>query len=298
MAFTTVSKVKQGDYEIDPSNGTITVSDEWLVISDTANDSYESVLTASGLPAQYSAHPSAGAVLKTYTVKQDDNSEKIWHVFTNYDNLPGNQDRDQGEDPVNWPDRVSATGVPRKVVVSSWYFKTGFDTYQEQRTPILNSVGMEFSDLPLVDVYDQEVTIKRYVRPIPHAHFSYQGKLNSSTFTVRGKSYPKHTCRLRPIGYSDVITQGELSHYEMTYKFVYNENGWDLWTPDMGLYEGDYAQGIIKRIKDSENQPVSSPVLLDGNGAKIDMPTRDDAVILEGRVFEEADFNNLGFPVT
>ena len=79
-------------------------------------------------------------------------------------------------------------------------------------------------------------------------------------------------------------------YYVVTYQFEINPNGWKKQILDQGMRQ--IVSGKKQKILDDKNEEISSPALLDGNGAKL--TTGSEPVALTFEVYSEADYSLLG----
>ena len=91
---------------------------------------------------------------------------------------------------------------------------------------------------------------------------------------------------------SELVGTQVISYYEVAVDFIYNDNLWQLYVPDVGLY---YLDGGVKRrcyVEDHNGNyvPASSPVPLNPDGS---MKASGDPNILIRPIYAEADFTSI-----
>lgn len=82
-------------------------------------------------------------------------------------------------------------------------------------------------------------------------------------------------------------------YFVVSYEFEINPDGWKRKVLDQGLRTLDPDTDKVAAILDDKGQPVSSPVLLDGNGGKL--ASGDDPVFMEFEIYKTATFADLNF---
>jgi len=85
------------------------------------------------------------------------------------------------------------------------------------------------------------------------------------------------------------------SYWEVSYKFKYNPDGWQIYILDTGTMQKDSA-GSLSAILDKEQVAVQEPVKLDGNGKALEDQTQDGVDIGPHWSFVELPFAPLDIP--
>lgn len=154
---------------------------------------------------------------------------------------------------------------------------------------IVNSAGDYFD--PPIAMDDSRPTLK-IVRnePTYDPHYAYLWKdtLNQDAWNGFDPATVKMVTPLGELQYNPLCG----FYYTITYEFEINEDGWVRKVLDQGLRILDDTGDDQEQALDQKGQAVTSPVLLDGNGAKL--ASGDDPFYLEFKIYKEADYSVLG----
>jgi len=247
-----------------------------------------------GLPVQFvTAHPDDATCVATSLDSCDrlESDPNTWHLTYTFDNATKDYYSSDDGDPT------------AAEIALDWGVETTTRAVTKDRddAPILNAAGDPFEPLEVED-NQMVLTIER-----PEASFdvtvagAYNNAINSDTFYG---AEPK-TLRVRIT--AKRAFRNQISYFNVRYEFKYRPQGWQ---PKL------LQQGLRQLIDDPDNpgeklkvpcfvaadggvytsDPVTSPVPLDADGLQVpvaDLPAA--AVYTEVNVFDELDFNALGF---
>lgn len=248
-----------------------------VVLTDNNLAANGEAVSFTGLPTIGSAHPShAGLYVQNYEVEEGkDHEKKVLYVTVNYG-----------------PRLVETYGSgqdAQSVQVEQWGWTGGEDERElvtaADGTAVLNSAGDIFDTVPNVKHPAPVFTKVMKFKARQAGWSAHRCKVNSSTVTIGGESFPAATL-LCMVGEARVVGDGEWKYrYTVELRFRTNkvklagagtatEIGWDVALADAGMRELS-ADGTLKliRVVDAETgNPcnVTTPELLDGSGHKVE----------------------------
>lgn len=261
-----------------------TATRNFIVESDTPID-VATVLNQ--VPAKGSAHPYLAGLYalsaKAQPVRKD---RRAWHVQVDYSTLQGT-DQQWQEDPLLRPPKLSWSTVS----FSEDFVKT------VDGKAVVNSAGDHYDPPIQVQRSRWQVTYTKNVAAVPATLTQYIDAINSDTFTIGGLTVLPRCAKLDAISISGPNVENGVTYWELAYTFSFCRSG-DTWQPkilDAGMYERiEVEQGkYIKRRIRLNGEPVTSPVLLDGNGRVLQNPSPDTAVWREFKAYQELPFAPL-----
>jgi hypothetical protein len=190
--------------------------------------------------------------------------------------------------------------------------------------PVTNSAGVVL-DPPLEkDVALMLIRITKYRATWPN-HDSYNNTINGPGNDLEGGQTHDGTFHLAAPGYSKTVHpftcklsvngslqfQNLISYWRVAYELLIDEQyGWRFEIPDLGLEalmragddngRGGYVQlsdivsgqARLRRLLDNEGNPLTTPILLDGQGKVLGLGS--PAVLLVYSGYTERDFTQLG----
>lgn len=281
------------------------------------------VLTAPGIPRLGETYAPPDGTIDTgarcHSVDPQDTDEPtVWTVTASYSNDPADigdmqkeaggapdpnnpQDNsgDQGQsgsgsqpnDPLAKPAQI-VWSVDRYTKVAQFAIKD-IDT-GKQDAALASAAGEPFDPLPEVDAGRLTLTITRNEPSFSQVTSAlFQDKVNSDTFAGFGAGKVK--CN-GITGQS--AEESGFSYYVVTYSFSMRDDGWRLKLLNQGMYE--FAAGKRVRILDDKTkEPITSPVPLDANGAKLTVAAvqAGSFTFKNYQVYDEREFSVLNLPV-
>lgn len=271
----------------------------YLVRLDSSTESLASIVAATGVTFGTSTNPA------------DDNQTTFEASIAPYENEPlmrvvrfsfsssQTQDEEDERNPLDRRIKIDWSSVTYQRFVKT----------DRNGDPILNSANDPFIDLPGVDDTRWAINIEQNVSTVPVWVLTYANKLNSSSVTIDGVTFPAETLKVQSLTISDVQFENKTSFRTIRLQIQYRENGWPLEVTDAGLHEiiavtGGFWHRPIKipfldengSVLDYDNprlRAVTRPWPLDSAGAAIQQPGNTNIGILEKDIYETADFTVL-----
>lgn len=264
----------------------------WLAETDNNLDN-ESLIASYGygnniLPIPYvGTHPLYPVMLcREISFKQDSSAPRKWEIDATYSSEPLSKSEQESEveNPLERPAKVKwKTNQYRKAVVKD---KNG--------NAITNSAGDYFDPPPEIDSSHWTVTVTKNVAAVPQFILDYDNAINTNSFSIQGVSVAQFVAKLMDIDIGEVQTEGDFVFLVFTYSMEFRPD--ELW----GLSELDQGMRFKsgndrKQILDNSSppRPITTPKLLDGNGAVLSNPTPETAVFRDFDVYKERDFSVL-----
>lgn len=246
--------------------------------SDKAERAYH-VGSHASLPKIGSPHPDdSGAWCRSLRVKNTD-PWMGWHVYAEY-----SSETEISENPLLEPAKVRGDSELFREVV--WQDRNG--------DAILNSAGDFFSDpAPERDRHSRMFVITKNVANIPAWLESSEDSVNSSAFTLRGKTIATGKAKLNRVAFSEVMKRNGVDYIELTMEIALREDGWALTPLDAGFRYFDTDSSTMKKIVSGDGTDPTTPSPLNGSGQPITNPTPSTVVLGSYDVYPQLDFNTL-----
>lgn len=282
---------------------------EWLCCSDSRYETDYSI-TQYGwshgiLPIPYvtsifGLSPLIPLLCRKLAIKQDKKSPLHYVITADHSSEPISQQEKNQQASPNPLDRPSAY----KWKTNKYNKATHKD---KNGKAIVNSAGEFFDPPPESDLFRWTVTVTTNVAGIPNfmLEFAEGGPTNSSPFTIQGVSVGEQVARISDMDISDLqsatLDDGEggtfvQEYFVFSYSMEFHRETWALKLLDQGMRQID-PDDETKRIaiKDDAVPPkeVKKPWPLDGEGARLDDPSPENAVELSFDITEAADFSVL-----
>jgi hypothetical protein len=261
----------------------------WLCVTShnfhTSADVYQYGLDNNILPLPYvSYHPVlVGHSCRNVKVTQDDGAPRKWTIEATYSSKPIKENQAE-ENPLNRPAQIEIeTASYRRAI---WQDIDG--------NAVLNSAGDYFDPPVEIDVGYWTFRVKKNVADIPTYLLDYENAVNNASFTIRGLSIGQYEAKLSNIRVGDLKIEGDYQYFEFSYTMERRREKWiPLKVLDQGLRFKSEANR--KHIMDNSTppRPVTSPRLLDGNGAVLSDPTPTNAKYREFTVYYARNFSVL-----
>jgi hypothetical protein len=316
MAVTQVKEINagRGGKEAYQPDGTTVFNRtrQWRVDTSSATDDDVTVLANTSLPKIGTAHPNhANCKCISRSAKPESNPQKKqWLVLAEYSTK-----WNIAENPLNDPARTE------------WSTET-FQTIVERDIDgngVVNSAGDPFD--PPAEKDDSRwtsVTRKNVAATVPDWMFAYQDAVNSDSYTIDSIIITAGWAKVSAIHLSEIQERNGTQYRVITVTIHYRAENedigsgsgsygsgsgddeiepWHLSLLDAGFRElsggsssasasgsGSAGGSLLVNIKDSESDPVTAPVPLDGEGYAIDEPTPENSVFLQFQVYHEKAF--------
>lgn len=235
------------------------------------------------IPALGSAHPENNALKALQTSEETrydgDPEQTLTTVTYGVNAAPCESD----PDPLNRCDRWTVSTGLTSVAVYRW---NNLGTYQ----PLVNSAG-DYLPGHQGQQPEARLTLHANRSTFPMNYLLTTNKINNATWkTANARAW---LCAgMRAEKKSELVGTQVISYYEVAVDFIYNDNLWQLYVPDVGLY---YLDGGVKRrcyVEDHNGNyvPASSPVPLNADGS---MKASGDPNILIRPIYAEANFTSI-----
>lgn len=234
-------------------------------------------------------HPNASI---TVHKGKDGNPHNFWLVKNNFSTKPLHRCQDESiEDPLLEPPRVSGSFVNQKKLISQ--DKDGNAIRSSSHERILGP-SMEFDHaLPTVSISMNKASL---------------GLVSFAAMVNTVNNAPLWGLATRSIKLSNVswerLVYGTCGfYYRETYQFDIDYSTFDRQVYDEGMmelkFQGDKTdQDDFERIKDENDDIVSSPRFLDGSGAQAAAPSKENAAQINVQYYTESNFLSLGIPTS
>lgn len=170
---------------------------------------------------------------------------------------------------------------------------------------VLNSAGDFFVEAPMRDAARLIATVQVNLTSVPAWILSYQNAINNSAITIGGLAVGQYKAKMQNIRVSERKYRGSTAYYELTFDVHLNKDTWIYRPVDNGLRylatipnestsdSDDTIVALKNIVNPGDQQEVTTPVLLDGNGGIVTDPTPANAVYLEYHIYPELDFTAL-----
>lgn len=159
---------------------------------------------------------------------------------------------------------------------------------------ILNSAGDYFLDpVPARDASHLIARIRKNVTSIPIWVLTYQNAVNNSAISIAGLPVAAGQAKLQRIDIGERQKRGNSIFYEIAFEIHLHANGWKLEPLDAGFRRKDDEGKRVQITNDGDNEPVTSPALLNGEGGLLSNPSPVTAVYGDFDVYPERNFSIL-----
>lgn len=270
---------------------------QWLAVTNSNADSeatvYQYGLDNGILPLPYvSPHPTLnGHYCRSVKVRQASGAPRHWTIDAEYSSAP-TRDGDNEENPLLRPAKITwRTNQYRQAIDKDITGKA-----------ILNSAG-DYFDPPIeVDRSRWTASVSKNVATVPSYLLDYADAINNNSFSISGLSVEQYTAKVQDISISELKIEGDVLYYEFSYSLEFRREKWQPFEVlDQGmrhkvlLTEGGQTVSHLEHILDAgkPRRPVSSPVLLDGQGQKLNNPNPNNAFFQKFSVYYARSFSVL-----
>jgi hypothetical protein len=283
MAIVSVDHVWSGETWSDDVTGPRGYEALYRVISNDPAESPQNVRAASGLPALGAAFATdASAFARRRRARRLDASRLVWEVTVTYEfgiEQPP-------ESPLDEPVKIRWTSSLERIPAIK-------DLDGEA---IVNSAGDYFDPPPEKDAVGWTIVIQYNAATVPTGILGFAGAVNNAGITVDGISIATERCRVVGLDISEIQERNDIEYRTVTlslYALDPDEDGFDLSLLDQGfrIKDGTDLKDILIEDEDGNENRPSSPVLLDGSGAKLSDPSPSTAVFMDYEVTRKKDLS-------
>lgn len=282
MAVVSVTQRTPESGELGPTRS---LTEEYLVITDSADDTWLTVCTAAGIPQRGSVYGGGSFLLGNPVVERiratkSEENPKVWYVTVDYETTTLTTSEPLPQDPREWP---------AKIVVRSQAYT--FDAVDDVAgTAIKNSAGEPLSipvkGLALTFSVQKYFSSNRTAELMPLIA-TKPAKVNAAPFF----GLPAESVLLSGWATQKTTING-YEVWEENFEFEVADT-FHVELLDAGYYQISPSDPTkLALIKDAEGQPVPSPARLDGFGAALDAD--EDDVFTEYVIYPTANYGVFG----
>jgi hypothetical protein len=269
--ITSVTRVWHGETWSDEKDGSREYEELYRIISDDPQESALAVRTAPGLPLPWASYPDDPAAICTgRSARRIDASRLVWEVTAKYEWSPAD---DEEENPLlKEPDFEWSSNLFTKPAIKD-----------RNGEAIVNSAGDYYDPPPEVDVVRWNVNCQFNSEEVPAVIKQYAGAINVSAVIIDGDPVAAERARVVALSISKRQEENDVSFRTVTLAIEVRDDDddpFDLEMLDQGyrIKDGTELKDILIEDEDGTRNRPSSPVLLDGNGQKLDDPSPSTAV--------------------
>lgn len=281
MAITAITETWRGESWSDETDGSREYERVFTLYSNDPLESAVAVRTYTGLPLPGEPYPDdAAAYVTNRSARRPDNSRLIWEVTVSYAFQV-----EEPEDPLNMAAVIRwSSGLYERAV------------YKDRNgDAICNSAGDFFDPPSMAEFPVFTVNVQKNLTAVPTAILSYIGAVNSAEFTVDGVSIPANKARIVGLEVGEKKVEQDVQFRTVTFSMEVRDEEWKHERLDEGLRIKD--AGVLKDIlvedEDGNKERASSPLPLDGAGARLSDPTPTTVKFREFDIYPQLDFNSL-----
>jgi hypothetical protein len=202
---------------------------------------------------------SASLVGRKISLREIENSRKVWRAVLRYTNNPGGLPARDPEDPPllpwNEPPQISTHAAKDKQAIL-------FDLNDRL---IASSAGEPYDPVQERDLTKFILRIVRNLQFVDVAfNATYRDCINSDPFF----GCDPDTVKVETPGTVDKLWFGNTPYYQETWEFAINMEEWLLRLYDYGMYRkvGEGATAKLELLRDLHNVALTAPRLMDGDG--------------------------------
>lgn len=187
------------------------------------------------------------------------------------------------EDPLDEPARLTIDGEKYQEVA---------DTDRNGQA-MLNSAGDYFSDPPIMrDRTDHILRVSKNVAEIPIWFLNSQDVVNDAEFTYRGLIFPERTLKIERVPIPEIQKRNDVEYFPLVIEIKYRKATWNA-KPLQSGYRQLVGGDLVKIVSEGDGTDLTTPALLDENGAYIPHPVPTDAKYADFEIYNELDFETL-----
>lgn len=258
------------------------------ITTNNKHDTEQHIKASGWLPERYSPLPeNIFLTLRRISLENIRETPLVWEAELLYSSEPINQEREERESQPNPLLR------PARRVWRTTQYRQAVEQDRDGKA-VLNSAGDLPDPPPEKDASYWSVTIRKNVAVVPAFLVEYDNPINKSSITIGGLEVLALKGKLQDINIGEEQIENGYSFVELSYTIQFRKQGWKGSFPDNGLREKDPSDETKRiHILDDNEEPVTSPVLLDGAGSRLANPSPETAVIIEWDNYEEMEFSLL-----
>jgi len=269
----------------------------WLAVTnnnlDTSAQVYQHGLDIGLLPLPYiSPHPFlTGHLCRSVRVRQDTGAPRSWTIEASYSSAPV-EDGEAEENPLNRPAKIQWRSNQYRQAISE----------DIDGRALLNSAGDWFDPPVEVDRSRWTATISKNVATVPTYILDYADAINNNSFSISGIPVEQYTAKIQDISISELKIEKEYLYYEFSYTLEFRREKWQPFKVlDQGMRRkvtktvNNESVTHLEHIMDLSKppRPVTSPVLLDLQGDKLNNPGPNTARFRQFSVYYARSFSVL-----
>ncbi len=262
--------------------GVRTYSRTHLLITDTKTDDEWDIGSHPDLPIIGETHPSDSFAWCVSVEPRCVEGYRGWHVTTTY----SSEVELSSEDPTDDAAVITWSGEQFQIPA---VFDRNLDL-------IVNSAGDPFDPPAMADDSHYVVNVSKNMAAVPSTILNYQDAVNAASFTVDGITIAAGLAKMQRVSVGPKQRRGSNTFRTVEFEIHLRRDGWKLTALDAGFRErttGGPPDGI-KNIKNpDDNENVTAPVPLDGNGSALLDPSPANCEYLEFDYYKTADFSLL-----
>lgn len=260
----------------------------YRITTDDKHDTEQTIAASGLLPARHSALPeNIFLTLRRLSLENIQETPRVWEATLTYSSEPIDQEREERD--------LQPNPLLRRRTLE-WttnQYREGVLKDRDNKA-VVNSAGDFFDPPPEKDASYWVASISKNVAQVPAFMAEVDNPINEDDVDLGGITWPAGTFRLSNLRISDEQKENGYSFFVLSYQLEYRKAGWALKIPDNGMREKDPGDSTKRiHIKDDNEEPVTSPVLLDGSGNRLADPSPDNAVNLTFDIYEELDFTTV-----
>lgn len=260
----------------------------WRIDVSSKLDTEQTIKASGVLPSQYEPLPdNVFMTLRKLSLQHHSESPLSWVATGEYSSAPLSQKEREKQDNPN-PLNRSAT---RRWSTTQYKVPVEKDI---EGNAVVNTAGDAYDPPPEKDSSHWSVTITKNVSSVPAFIIDYQDAINDDEIEIGGLTVPAKMAKIQAIEIGDLMEENNVSFYQFSYTIEFNKDTWVLSLLQQGLRQKKSGDATARLpCVDDDDDPVTSPVLLDADGYQLADPQASSGVYVDHDVYEEKDFTVL-----
>jgi hypothetical protein len=286
------------------------VDRRFKVTTDDADDDSLTVLADSNLPSVKDDHPS-NTDYWCVEVGADPRSDDQfnWFVTAKYELKPPmtsgtTENEPWDEEPLVFFGFVAKQEIVERAYALNETIAAKGATRGDPAEAIVNSNERPFDPPVMADRYYRQIIVRRnYEASVfdVNSILSYADTLNTNDpITIGGYEIGEFEGWLKDIKADPSYNNDNVKYYQVTFEILINDKTWIHKEVDKGIFTSTAPSVSGPRpltpIVDTNGEAIREPVLLDGNGQRLDNGAAP--VVRAFHIIWEADWSSLDFPST